>query len=129
MTFDLVVRELQHRSAIHQKPSCRDTLMAHAEGDLLTMQVIVNSLGGSVFAAAAAMQVGGVTQLQGISPAALLGGFLASLICSMVLPSSCADVERVTSMLQVSCRDTMHVAALTHGHLKLECSAKTSQGL
>ena len=70
-------------------------LMAHAEGDLLTMQVIVNSLGGSVFAAAAAMQVGGVTQLQGTPPAALIGGFLASLPCTMVLLSSCAHIERV----------------------------------
>ncbi len=94
MTFDLVVRELQHRSAMHQKCSRRVMLMAHAEGDLSTMQVIVNSLGGSVFAAAAAMQVGGVTQLQGISPAALIGGFLASLICSMVWPSFCAHIER-----------------------------------
>ena len=59
------------------------------------MQVIVNSLGGSIFAAAAAMQVGGVQQLQGISPAALTGGFLASLICSAVLLSSCAHIERV----------------------------------
>ena len=121
MTFDLVVRELQHRSAMRQKFTCWLTFMAHAEGDLLTMQVIVNSLGGSVFAAAAAMQVGGVTQLQGISPAALIGGFLASLICSIVLPTSYAHIERGWSMMQVSCRDTMHAAALTHGHLKLEC--------
>ncbi len=94
MTFDLVVRELQHRSAMRQKFTCWLTFMAHAEGDLLTMQVVVNSLGGSVFATAAAMQVGGVTLLQGISPAALIGGFLASLICTMVLLSSCAHIER-----------------------------------
>ena len=79
---------------MHQKSSCRNTLTAHTEGDLLTLQVIVNSLGGSIFAAAAAMQVGGVTQLQGISPAALIGGFLASLTCTRVLMSSCAHIER-----------------------------------
>ncbi|DBB02868.1 hypothetical protein WJX77_012348 [Trebouxia sp. C0004] len=54
-------------------------------GQRTATQVIVNSLGGSVFAAAAAMQVGGVTQLQGISPAALIGGFLGHYACC------CAD--------------------------------------
>ena len=42
------------------------------------MQVLVNSFGGSVFASAAAMQAGGATQLQGTSPAVMVGGFLVN---------------------------------------------------
>ncbi|KAL0052457.1 hypothetical protein WJX82_002561 [Trebouxia sp. C0006] len=82
---------VHQRMRLHQLTKLKEDVKAKLEDDFRSggqrtaTQVIVNSLGGSVFAAAAAMQVGGVTQLQGTPPAALIGGFLGHYACC------CAD--------------------------------------
>lgn len=102
-TFDLVVRGLQHRLAIFAENYSQRQARVGADGSLPFMQVLVNSFGGSIFASAAAMQAGGATQLQGTSPAMMVGGFLVNcchhfpLFCLLVVVALVVQVWSTTS--------------------------------
>lgn len=90
---------------------------------VLVVQVLVNSLGGTMFAVAAASQAVGMQCLQGIQPAALMGGFLVRTVNHTTL-HSCAqkllqEIGCNSQCEMLKHRGTMHAAVLIPGLLKL----------